>query len=62
MFNCLTDRLCIIKYLMINGYLLDTVIWIYYIMDIWIWIYFVYYIIMIFVTLFINKVKFYASI
>ena len=34
---------------MINGYLLDTVIWIYYIMDIWIWIYFVYYIIMIFV-------------
>ena len=34
---------------MINGYLLDTVIWIYYIMDIWIWICFVYYIIMIFV-------------
>ena len=49
---------------MFNRYLLDTVIWIYYllIMDIWIWIYFVYYIIMIFVTLIINKVKFYASI
>ena len=56
------DMLCIIKCLMFNGYLLDTVIGIYYITDIWIWIYFVYYIIMIFVTLFINKVKFYASI
>ena len=54
--------LFIIKYLMFDGYLLDTVIVIYYITDIWIWIYFVYYIIMIFVTLFINKVKFYASI